>query len=134
MASPNSKRFNNSLNPMFGNLYNFSIAELSSSFTDSLVALTTISTDTTSPTINHGGQGVELLATFSDANTTCSIDVSDNLGNLLKTFKGVSLINHDNLFVTYFETQKFLNGIPITVRAYNFTGSGNVSINVRKTA
>jgi hypothetical protein len=120
--------------PMYGITQpGYSVGDLSSSYNSGFVALTQVSVDTTSAFIPHGGNGVELNCQFGDGNTTCSIDVSTAEG-LIKTFTGVSKITAGGQFIGYGDQGVLLGGAPITVRAYNFTGGGKVTIKVRRTS
>ena len=120
--------------PMYGISQPFSIADLSSSYNSGILALTQVAVDTTSAVIAHGGNGVELNAQFGDGATSCSIDVANAQGTLIKTFNNVSKVNAGGLFIGYADDGILLGGDPITVRAYNFNGGGKVTIKVRKTS
>jgi len=130
-----SQRNHSLPHPMFGiNIPGYCVGDLPSSYNSGFVALTQVGTDTTSSAISHGGNGVELNAQFGDGNTTCSIDVAHSGGALIKTFTNVSKLNASNLFIGYADDGILLGGSPITVRAYNFTGGGKVTIKVRRTS
>lgn len=127
---------NNELpHPMYGITQpGYCIADLPSGTNSGTVALDKVSEDTTSVSISHGANGIELNAQFGDGSTTCSIDVTGSKGNLIRTFTNVSKFNAQGLFIGYGDNGILLGGDPVTVRAYNFTGGGKVTVKVRKTS
>jgi hypothetical protein len=137
MATQPGKRSTITPHPMYGDLGSFSIADLPISDSIGVVAQTAIGVDTTSAAIAHGGNGIQLLAKFSDGVTTCSIDVID-AGNLavLRTFNLVSNNNMNHLFVgpSVFDGNIALGGQTVKVRVYNFAGGGTVAITLKRTS
>lgn len=112
------------------------IGDFPSSFSKSpFVALSAVSTATTSSAIAVNAQGIQLDPVFSDGLTSCDLLVYrvDGSDTLVATFVGVSsTANRDNLFVTPNE-HVLLNGKSIKVRAQNFAGGGSVTVNVKET-
>jgi hypothetical protein len=130
------QRSQTSPHPMFGiNIPGYSVGDLPSSYNSGILALTQVSSDTTSSAISHGGNGVELNAQFGDGATSCSIDVAYSVGGaIIHTFTGITKLNSEGLFIGYADDGVLLGGAPITVRAYNFVGGGKVTIKVRRTS
>jgi hypothetical protein len=93
-----------------------------------IASLTGVKTDTTSPEIGAGANSIQIGVTFSDALTTCSIDViswATGSANTVKTFTGVNYLN-SGIYTD--GAQIALAGAPIQLRAYNFTGNGTATV------
>lgn len=104
--------------------------------TSALLALSAIAVATTSVALSTNSKGIELNVAFSDAVTTCDIQVfrvdPGPVDTLVKTFTGVSQAAADGLFVTGAEHVD-LQGRQVKVRAQNFAGGGNVTVRVKVT-
>jgi hypothetical protein len=95
--------------------------------------LTAVSVDTTSSTAFSGCHGTEVGVTFSNAATDCDLDIiiTDGTDKVVKTVQNVQ--GPTSFYVTPAEGID-LKGCPVKVRAYNFAGGGNVTVNLTRTS
>jgi archaellum component FlaF (FlaF/FlaG flagellin family) len=125
-------RSTSSPSPIYGFPPGWSIADLPTAYTAAIpTSITAASTTQTSVPIALGANGLVVLATFTDAVTTCTVTVTDSTtSTVLKTFTNVSNATNDGLYCTYNDTKVLLQGDSVTVTVSNFTGSGSVAISL----
>lgn len=122
--------------PIYGIRQGFTIADLNQSGALSVVALTAVTTPTTSSAINLGARSVQILMAFADGATTCDVQLFTSSGGdvLIKTFTGITYTNADGLYVGSFDTKVSLGGLPLKVRVQNIVGSGAITVSLQRTS
>jgi hypothetical protein len=125
----------NTPHPMFGALPpGFGIGDMPQSYDDGIVAFNAVTGNQTSTPIDIAGQAIELVAVFSDLHTSCTITVIASDGvTTLATFNGVSTLNSGNLYVGFAEQRVLVGGGALTFVLSNYSGTGTLTLKVRRT-
>ena len=114
----------------------FNIADLQTSYTSPIQAITNALVPTTSFAINNGFRSISLEAQFSDPTTSCDIIVKDTASptpNVIASFLGVTMDTCDQMNVGGYENLS-LNAAPFTVTVQNIVNATPISVFVKKTS
>jgi hypothetical protein len=124
----------NTPHPIYGNCVGFSVGDLPKTYEVGLTVFNAITANTTSPAIDVAANAIELGATFSDLHTSCSITVylADGVTQIAN-FDNVSTLNSSGLYVGFFDQRVIIGGGKLVFKASNWSGSGTLTLLVRRT-
>ena len=135
MAAP-SRRSTFKTHPSMGLPSNWNVGDLEPSYTAQITVLNAVSGNKSSNTCYPHANSIALYPVFSDDTTYTDIVVSsdDGTGNfaVVATFLQVGLLTKNELYVGELVQNITLQGRAVIVSTQNFTGTGTVSIGIKR--
>jgi hypothetical protein len=126
----------NTPHPMYGGgLEGFGVGDLDSAFELALpIFPAAITADSTSLAIEVAANAIAITAQFSDLHTGCSILVflADGVTKIAE-FDNVSALNADKLYVGFAQQRVVIGGGALIFQVTNWSGTGSLTLGVRRT-
>jgi hypothetical protein len=125
----------NTPHPMFGAMPpGFGVGDLPARYNDGFLVFNAVTGDQTSAAIPVDANAIELVATFSDLHTGCTITVLAADGvTPLAVFPGVSTLKSSNLYAGFAENNQLLGGGSFLFAVSAWSGTGTLTLKVRRT-
>ena len=124
----------NTPHPIYGNMPpGFGVGDLPTAFESGIVVFNAVTGNQTSAGFPINANAIELAATFSDATTSCDIQVQLADGTPFTTFTGVNALRPTNLYAGFAQQRQLLGGGALKFALQNFNGVGTISLTVRRT-
>jgi hypothetical protein len=111
----------------------FGVGDLPTAFESGIAVFNSVTGNQTSVAIEVAANAIELAATFSDNLTSCDIQVKLASGTIFTTFTGVNNLRPNNLYAGFAEQRALLGGGALQFVLLNFSGTGSLSLIVRRT-
>jgi hypothetical protein len=120
--------------PSMGLPPRWNVGDLTPSYSTPATLLTAITAGTTSAAINPQANSIEVVPSFTDGTTSCTIEVlnDDGTGTFVsvKTFTGVTIFNASGLEVGEWPTGISLKGRAIKVTVSAIVGPGAITVKI----